>query len=310
VPDSTHTLVESFADGWVWSIPVDAEVRYFTAMVDPRVSELIPSKELAPIYRTEMSKARRVYALLEDARLEGEAWACNASMYSSSSYAEGRILFVGDAATFLDPVTSFGVKKALASAWRAAVVAHTSLEKPEMESWAVGLHEGRERRAYSSFSERSAEVFRAAGSDHRHRFWEGRSEAREGLADFDEDGEPDIERLRRDPSVLTAFDALRRSPSVELVAGEALEIVERPTIVGNEVVLEERLATPAAPSGLRYLRGIDVCRLLQMSGDHSQVPDLFEAYCRADKPVVLPDFIGALSVLLARGMLVNRASSE
>ena len=64
------------------------------------------------------------------------------------------------------------------------------------------------------------------------------------------------------------------------------------------------------PSGLRYLRGVDLQRLLEMSGDHSQVPDLFEAYCRIDKAVVLPDFIGALSVLLARGMLVNRAERD
>ena len=310
VPDPTHTLVESFDDGWAWSVPIDEEVRYFTVMVDPRLTEMERGKDLAPIYRSEMAKAKRMVALLDGARMEGEAWACSASMYSASRYADGRILLVGDAASFLDPVSSLGVKKALASAWRAAVVAHTSLEKPEMEAASVELHEGRERRVYASYSEQSAEVFRAAGQDHRHAFWETRSQVEDGEDEFDEDGEPNVERLRRDPAVLTAFDRLRRSPSIDLAPGDELTVVERPTIIENEVALEERLATPAVPSGLRYLRGVDVKRLMEMSRDHSQVPDLFEAYCRLDKPVVLPDFIGALSVLLARGMLVNRTERD
>ncbi len=310
VPDETHTLVESFADGWAWSVPVAGDVRYFTIMVDPRVTEMERGKELGPIYRAEMAKAKRMETLLEGAEMEGEAWACNASMYSASRYAEGRILLVGDAATFLDPVSSFGVKKALASAWRAAVVVHTALVRPEMESAAVDLHEGRERRVYASYSDQAAEVFRAAGQDHRHAFWERRGQQSGGDADFDEDGEPDIEQLRNDPSVLTAFDALRRSSSIDLHEGAGLTVVERPVIVDNEVTLEERLATPAAPSGLRYLRGVDVQRLVQISGEHSQVPDLFEAYCRLDKPVILPDFMGALSVLLSREILVNRVDRD
>ena len=36
------------------------------------------------------------------------------------------------------------------------------------------------------------------------------------------------------------------------------------------------------------------------------VPDLFEAYCRSTTPVILPDFLGALSVMLAKGILVDR----
>ena len=306
VPDPTHTLVESFEDGWAWSVPINEAVRYFTVMVDPRVTDMERGKEVAPIYRSEMAKARRMVALLDGATMQGEAWACSASTYDASRYADGRVLLVGDAASFLDPVSSFGVKKALASAWRAAVVAHTSLKKPELETVAVELHDGRERRVYASYSQQSAEIFRAAGQDHRHAFWETRSQLEDGHDGFDEDGDPDVERLRRDSDVLTAFDRLRRSPSIDLAPGDDLTRVERPTIIENEVALEQRLATPSAPSGLRYLRGVDLKDLLEISGDHSQVPDLFEAYCEIDKAVALPDFIGALSVLLARGILVNR----
>jgi flavin-dependent dehydrogenase len=36
-------------------------------------------------------------------------------MYSADHFSDGQTLLVGDAASFLDPVSSFGVKKALAT---------------------------------------------------------------------------------------------------------------------------------------------------------------------------------------------------
>jgi hypothetical protein len=80
-------------------------------------------------------------------------------------------------------------------------------------------------------------------------------------------------------------------------------VIARPTIIGHEVAMEERLSTPAIPGGVRYLRGIDLQRVLAMAPDHVQVPDLFEAYCRVEEPVILPDFLGALSVMLSHGIL-------
>ena len=308
--DPTHTLVESFTDGWAWSVPVTDRDRYFTVMVDPKVTEIRRAKEISPIYHAAMAKAGRLEALVDGAQMDGEPWACSASMYHASQYAEGRILLVGDAATFLDPVSSFGVKKALASAWRAAVVVHTALERPEMETTAVELHQIREKRNYLSYADQAMGVFQAAGQDHPHAFWEQRGRQAGESDNFDEDGEPDIEHLRADPSVLAAFDTLRRSPSIDLIEGDGVRVVDRAVIVDNEVVLEERIASPAAPSGLRYLRGVDVRRLVQISGEYTQVPDLFEAYCRLDEPVILPDFTGALSVLLARGILVNHGTRD
>jgi hypothetical protein len=105
--------------------------------------------------------------------------------------------------------------------------------------------------------------------------------------------------------VLSAFDWLRRSPSIALGSGPGVTVVERPTIVGHDVRLEERVATPDMPSGIRYLRDVDVKHLLDLSSESAQVPDLFEAYCRSATPVILPDFLGALSVMLAKGILVD-----
>ena len=306
LPDATHTLVESFADGWAWSVPVDDERRYFTVMVDPRLTDMTRGKDLGSTYRSEMSKTRRLSALVDSQTMESDPWACSASMYSASRYGDERLLLVGDAASFLDPISSFGVKKALSSGWRAAVVTHTCLGSPEMEAASLDLHETRERRIYASYLAQSAEVFGEAGAIHRHPFWTARSVVGGDHDEVDEDGELDIGILRTDPDVLSAFDWLRRSPAIALGSGPGVTVVERPTIVGHDVRLEERVATPDMPSGIRYLRDVDVKHLLDLSSESSQVPDLFEAYCRSTTPVILPDFLGALSVMLAKGILVDR----
>ena len=56
---------------------------------------------------------------------------------------------------------------------------------------------------------------------------------------------------------------------------------------------------------LRFVRGVDLPALVRMAGDHRQVPDLFEAYNQRYSEVNLPDFLGALSLLLASGALRN-----
>ena len=299
VPDPTHTLVESYADGWAWSVPVDDQSSYFTLMVDPHVTGLEQGKDIGPIYRSEMTKTERFAELLEGGTLQGEPWACNASMYSARRFSDDHMLLVGDAASFLDPVSSFGVKKALTSGWRAAVVTHTCLRRPEMESACLDFLEGRERRVYASYGKQSAEVFGIGGKEHRHAFWTDRAAMDELYDEPDEDGKLHIERLKRDPTVLSAFDRLRRTPSIDLRPGATLAVIARPTIIDDEVAMEERLSTPLIPGGVRYLRGIDVKRVLAIASDHTQVPDIFEAYCRAGDPVILPDFLGALSVMIS-----------
>ena len=64
-------------------------------------------------------------------------WTCDASVYDAPRPGERGVLLVGDAASFIEPLSSAGVKKALLSAWRAAVVTNTCLAKPEMADAAV-----------------------------------------------------------------------------------------------------------------------------------------------------------------------------
>ena len=120
--------------------------------------------------------------------------------------------------------------------------------------------------------------------------------------------EIDIDALRRDPAVMAAFDTLRQGSGIRLRRGDHLRVEARPALTIRDVVMEDRLVLPDWPPrdrGVRFLRDIDLVQLVELAPDHRQVPDLYEAYNRRCAPVSLPDFLGALSVLLAKGALRN-----
>ncbi len=303
--DETHTLVETYQDGWGWSVPVSPSLRYVTLMVDPRVTDLAATKHLHALYRTELGKTRQLGKLVAGATSRSDPWACDASLYTSHQFAASNFLLVGDAASFIDPLSSFGVKKAMASAWVAAVVIHTCLTNGAMQQPALELFATREQEVYTSYLHHSARFFQEAASKHQHPFWTGRSSA----PDIEPTAEAaNLDMLRDDPDVRGAFGALKASAVIRLRAAGHLTRAKKPAIEGREVILEDRLVSPAlpvGPAGIRFLRGVDLPRLVELADQHSQVPDLYEAYNRVCQPVILPDFLGALSVLLGKGMLTN-----
>ena len=212
LPDESHTLVESYGDGWAWSVPVTAERRYFTLMVDPRVTRLERGGPLAPCYEAELAKTAALGPLTAGAALDVEPWGCDASVYDAHAYRAPGMLLVGDAGSFIDPLSSYGVKKALASGWLAAVVVHTALTDPALAGVALDLFDEREREMHAALERQSAEFFAEAAGRHDHPFWTDRAEPGVPEAAPLAPPEPAIDALRRDPGVLTAFEALRRAP--------------------------------------------------------------------------------------------------
>ena len=302
--DESHTLVESHPGGWVWSVPVTATRRYVTVMVDPSRTVVGGRRELSAAYLRELGRTRRLAPLCRDATLVGEPWARDASPYSAIRASDDGLLLVGDAASFVDPLSSFGIKKALASAWLAAVVVHTSISDPARSRAARDLYDDREREMYDSLAHRTSALSREAAGAFPAGFWSER-------ADADDVGvevlapEINIDALRRDPKVLAAFDGLRARDSIHLRAAPALRRASRPIVRGNEVVVEPHLVAPAFPGGVRYIRSVDLLTIVDLGPSHHQVPDLYDAYNRAAAPVPLGDFLGALSVLVGKGVLTH-----
>jgi flavin-dependent dehydrogenase len=297
LPDATHTVVESYEGGWAWSVPTSAQHRHIAVMVDPQRSALVRSSQARDIYLAEMAKTREFRTLVRGSTIESGPWGWDATTYHAQRYASDGWLLVGDAGSFIDPLSSAGVKKALASGWLAAVVTHTWLTRPQMRPHALSFFEERETEIHHRFARITRRMLADAAVGHSHRFWADRwDEVRDPLPGSDDD----------DTEVRSAFERLRQSPRFNVRRGPGVAVESRPAVSGSEVVLERRIVSSDRPSGIRFVRDVDVIALIDLAPRYSEVPDLFDAYCRASGPVALPDFLRALSTALARGWLVSQ----
>jgi len=272
LPDASHTLVEAYADGWAWSVPISPSVRYVAFMVDPR------GKGLSVAYRAELAKTRAFRRIFSRGNLETAPWGADASLYTSKQFYGPGFLLAGDAGSFIDPLSSFGVKKAMVSAWVAAVVVNTCLRRPAMREIALKFFDDREREVYGGYLQKSAALLLEA---------RGHSEVKDdrGLAD--------------------ALNQLKRKSAIRLRRAESVQMESKPAIEGREIVLRAALTMPGLAAALDYFENVDIPRLVDLAAHHTQVPDLFEAYNRACRPVALPNFLAALAMLLAKRVLVD-----
>jgi flavin-dependent dehydrogenase len=278
LPDASHTLVEAYPDGWAWSVPISPFERYVAFMVDPR------SKGLSAAYLAELGKTRAFRKIFSRGKLDAGPWGADASLYTSKCFYGPGFLLVGDAGSFIDPLSSFGVKKAMVSAWVAAVVVNTCLHRPAMREIALKFFDDREREVYAGYLQKSAALYREVG---------GRSEFSETPPEKDNRG------------IADALSQLKRKSAIRLRRAESVRTESKPAIEGREIVLRDALTMPGLPDALDYFENVDLPRLVEIVEHHTQVPDLFEAYNRACRPVTLPNFLAALAMLLAVGVLVD-----
>jgi flavin-dependent dehydrogenase len=300
LPDETQTIVETYEDGWAWSVPVSTSVRHVAAMVDGATTRLTRGP-IADAYRAELAKTRQLHRQMGGATLQ-HVWACDASLYDAHAYAGPHWLLVGDAGSFIDPLSSFGVKKALASAWLAAVTTHTCLQHPERRQAALDFFSHWEQQVYATHLRRTRDFARGAHAQHPHPFWAARAET---AIDAAIDGSD--EELLRDPRVQETFRLLQRREVLDLVRADAIRLEMRPLIRDREIVLEDAVPLTAARTCRRYVAGVDLVALAAMASAHGQVPDLYETYCRLQAPVSLPHLLGGLSLLIANGVLTFHA---
>jgi hypothetical protein len=297
VPDPSHTLVESYADGWVWSVPIDGSRRAVAVMVDPRTSTLTRGEGAQATYMTEIHKTRRMRGLLTAAEQESGPTGWDASMYCSTHYVGEDWIVAGDAATFVDPLSSAGVKKALASGWLAAIAVHTVLARPEMGAAARQFFGDREAEMYTGYLALTQHYLHEAAGGEARPFW----------ADRAEQGDWDQRRARETgerAAIQSAYDQLRAADTLRLAAGPEVRVEARPAIAGSEIVMESRLVTPNDPTGTRFLYDIDVVALVELAPTCGDVGALYDACVRQVGPMDLAAFLTALATAVARRWLV------
>jgi flavin-dependent dehydrogenase len=290
LPDDSHTVIESYADGWMWSVPVAPRVRHVCAMIDPQRSDLARGRSSRDVYLAEIAKTRAFKEMLVTASLASGPSGWDASTYSADAYAGDGWLLAGDAGSFIDPLSSAGVKKALASAWLAAVVVNTYVRTPAMRQHALDFFSAREREIERHYTAESRTFLTAASRGHDHPFWSNRA------ADAEEpSGDADAVRL--------AFERLKTSPAFRVKVSDRIRVEPKPLVEGREITLAPHIIAPDS-AVIRYLHRVDMVALLELAPGVSQVPDLFEAYARRHPPPSLHDFLMAVSEAVARGWLV------
>lgn len=283
VDEDAETLVESYQNGWAWSVPYSRTERCIAFMIQPGRAD----------YREEVRKVRHIAS---GATLTGEPFAIDATSYTAERFSTEGLLLVGDAATFVDPLSSYGIKKALASAWLAAIVTHTCLTEPELQTHALGFYDARERGMYEQLQRQSRQLASQAVQQHTHDFWLERASFEPAAARFEE-------------AARAAFEQLKQRDSICLRPGAGVERRQLPVVRGNRIALAAQLVSAAYPDGIRYLRDVDLIKLSDLVSEHDQVPDLYEAYNRAAPPVALHDFLAALSTAIAAGLLEHSAAA-
>lgn len=295
LPDETHTVVETYDEGWMWSVPVSPTIRHVGAMVDRTAPAAGGSGALERVYRAEIAKAGNLGRLLEGATLQ-RAWACDASLYSSTQYGGSQFLLIGDAGSFIDPLSSFGVKKALASAWLGAIAVHTSLVHPDRREVALEFFSQWERDVYADNLDRSRAFARSARERHPHPFWASRA-----AAGAEADGRRDGGEARH-PDLQAVFERFKQTSSMQLTLAAGVRFEARPVIRDREIVLEN-----AFVDAVRFVGNVDLVKLADIACRHTHIPDVFEDYCRTCGPVPLPNVVSGLSLLVAKGILHDRA---
>ncbi len=317
--DPTHALVESFGRGWAWSVPTTERERHVAVMLDPELHAVVEGAgDLTAAFEAEVARTSLMRSIADAGRPAGRAWAATASMYASSSFADGRALLVGDAASFVDPMSSYGVKKALASGWLAAVAVNTAMRAPEMAGTAVEFFARRERAMYRAMRGGLAPQVAGAGSgEGGGPFWERRVEwladHAGSAADPNAPDGPDAAALRDDPEMRAAFHALRLG-SGRLRTGRR-ETVDRPLVIDNRIRLAPALVTPRFPGGVRHFRDVDLLRVAHLAPASRNPGALYESYsewaAREDLPPVdLANFIGVVALLVADGVLAPGEGSR
>ncbi|MFN8580675.1 MAG: tryptophan 7-halogenase [Gemmatimonadaceae bacterium] len=305
LPDWTHTTVESAASGWAWSIPVSPSRRYVAVMLDPRQSPIPGAANVPDRYARALQQFPRHGALTGTAGTHqtGDVVAVDATSYHSASPAMPGVILAGDAASFVDPLASFGIKKAVSAAWLASVVVHTAVKTPGLTQAALDLYTEWERSTTAMLRQGALAFAVAAHLDDRRRvdedYWGARA-----AADPIEDSGLDVRQLRDDVDVKSALEFLREaSGHLALRWAPGCERVQRPLVRDNLVVMEAHLTTPRLSTPVRFLRNVDLIALADTAIQHADVPDILDAYNRRHPAVPLADLLGALAVLCGKRVL-------
>ena len=209
-PDEGNIFIESYANGWLWTIPLHTGQASVGAVVDGAAGAAQAQElGLARFLETQLAQGPHTAELLAAARRVSAPQLVKDWSYACENIAGDGYALLGDAACFIDPLFSSGVHLALMSGVLAAAYATTALRRPEMAAAAAQVYQELYRKEYQHFRE-LVRLFYSGNRTAESYFWETRR-----ILEGDFAGEPD-----------SAAGAARRS-FIRAVAGQSPRGYER-----------------------------------------------------------------------------------
>lgn len=173
-PDNTNIFIESYPEGWCWTIPLHTGLTSVGIVVDSRTAPAeIQQRGIEQFFRQQLAQASHTSDRLQRATLVSGPIVVRDWSYVSDEVAGNGYVLAGDAACFVDPLFSSGVHLALTSGTLAAAYVTTALKDPEMREAAGGVYKELYYRQYGHFRE-LARLFYASNRSVDSYFWEAR----------------------------------------------------------------------------------------------------------------------------------------
>jgi len=299
--DFANTLLETYGDGLAWSAPLHNGLRNVTLLTDWQAGTKIRRTGLPEFYRAELQQAPYISAFLASAHLFHPPQVFDATWYTASDFAGGCFLLVGDAGLFIDPLSSEGVHKAMASAITGAIVTNTILKRPTMTPHAIRFYNESQQSTYESHYTQSAQYYQEEQRWLDHPFWRIRT-FREVQSPGSRVQSPKSSSIRNPQSAIPnpqRISSLRIAPEVT--------IEPRPVIEGTFVELRDVVVAPRYPRGVRFLLNVNVPRLLTIVARHSAVAEVITTYLALSQAEQTPpeSVRQVLARLYQEGILVS-----
>lgn len=135
--------------GWVWWIPLTADLTSVGVVLDIDVYKQKDKGDLEAIFSEAIASAPLAAELLADAERTSDFRAESGFSYSTERYCGDRWFLAGDAGSFLDPVWSTGVQMALQGGLESAQAAIAGYLSPSPDAQkALERYERTQRRRY------------------------------------------------------------------------------------------------------------------------------------------------------------------
>ena len=173
-PDENNIFIESYQNGWVWSIPLADGTTSVGVVVDSKnASTQLQKTDPTAYLLSELSLSPKTSDMLLNANLTANAKVVKDWSYTTSKMAGNGWALAGDAACFIDPLFSSGVHLAMMSGVLSSAYAVTYLKDRILGEESASVYETTFRQEYDHFRD-LALLFYSSNRTVDSYFWEAR----------------------------------------------------------------------------------------------------------------------------------------